>query len=204
MIPPKSTASSIRRKRAWKFSAHLDPDAPLIVAGSGLAIQPSRPARAFHASRPDSDRGQLERHLAGPGRHAESQRLADQGRRALHHALERGFHRRASSETGLRRWLDERHASTHDQSHVRDLADGQAARARTRNSGARLAANSSSDKAIMGVFDEGCMGMFNAIIPDELLHPTGVFKERLSQSALYAAMRHGQRRRSPRGAAIGC
>jgi hypothetical protein len=32
------------------------------------------------------------------------------------------------------------------------------------------------------------MGMFNAIIPDELLHPTGVFKERLSQSSLYAAM----------------
>ena len=41
------------------------------------------------------------------------------------------------------------------------------------------------EKAIMGVFDEGCMGMFNAIIPDELLHPTGVYKERLSQSALY-------------------
>jgi hypothetical protein len=32
------------------------------------------------------------------------------------------------------------------------------------------------------------MGMFNAIIPDELLHPTGVFKERLSQSSLYAKM----------------
>lgn len=29
------------------------------------------------------------------------------------------------------------------------------------------------------------MGMFNAIIPDHLLHPTGVYKERLSQSALY-------------------
>jgi len=29
------------------------------------------------------------------------------------------------------------------------------------------------------------MGMLNAIIPDHLLHPTGVFKERLSQSALY-------------------
>jgi hypothetical protein len=40
----------------------------------------------------------------------------------------------------------------------------------------------------MGVFDEGCMGMYNAIIPDELLHPTGIFKERLSQSMLYAAM----------------
>ena len=32
------------------------------------------------------------------------------------------------------------------------------------------------------------MGMYNAIIPDELLHPTGVFKERLSQSALFAEM----------------
>jgi len=43
------------------------------------------------------------------------------------------------------------------------------------------------EKAIMGVFDEGCMGMFNAIIPDHLLNPTGVYKERLSQSALYYA-----------------
>ena len=43
-------------------------------------------------------------------------------------------------------------------------------------------------KAIMGVFDEGCMGMYNAIVPDELLHATGIFKERLSQSALYARM----------------
>lgn len=33
------------------------------------------------------------------------------------------------------------------------------------------------------------MGMFNAIIPDHLLHPLGLFKERLSQSALYAALR---------------
>jgi L-fucose isomerase-like protein len=32
------------------------------------------------------------------------------------------------------------------------------------------------------------MGMHNAIVPDELLNVTGVFKERLSQSSLYAAM----------------
>lgn len=31
--------------------------------------------------------------------------------------------------------------------------------------------------------------MFNAIVPDHLLNPTGIYKERLSQSALYAAMR---------------
>lgn len=45
-----------------------------------------------------------------------------------------------------------------------------------------------NEKAIMGVFDEGCMGMFNAIVPDHLLHPTGIYKERLSQSSLYAKM----------------
>ncbi len=51
--------------------------------------------------------------------------------------------------------------------------------------GRALAQQLRTEKAIMGVFDEGCMGMFNAIIPDALLNATGVFKERLSQSALY-------------------
>jgi hypothetical protein len=54
-----------------------------------------------------------------------------------------------------------------------------------RKLGESLAGELLREKAIMGVFDEGCMGMFNAIIPDHLLNPTGVFKERLSQSALY-------------------
>src|SRR5438477_4628201 len=56
---------------------------------------------------------------------------------------------------------------------------------RDRKLGEKLAADLQRDKTIIGVFDEGCMGMYNAIIPDELLHQTGVFKERLSQSALY-------------------
>ncbi len=51
--------------------------------------------------------------------------------------------------------------------------------------GVALAEQLSREKAIMGIFDEGCMGMYNAIIPDDLLFATGVFKERLSQSALY-------------------
>ncbi len=51
--------------------------------------------------------------------------------------------------------------------------------------GKQLADQLRHDKAIMGIFDEGCMGMYNAIIPDELLFPLGIFKERLSQSALY-------------------
>ncbi|MEM9943483.1 MAG: L-fucose/L-arabinose isomerase family protein [Planctomycetota bacterium] len=51
--------------------------------------------------------------------------------------------------------------------------------------GNQLADEIRTTKAILGVFDEGCMGMFNAIIPDHLLNPLGIFKERLSQSALY-------------------
>ena len=59
------------------------------------------------------------------------------------------------------------------------------------------------DKAIIGVFDEGCMGMYNAIFDDELLNPIGIYKERLSQSALVAEMRAGRRRRGRRGQATG-
>src|SRR3954452_9930491 len=88
--------------------------------------------------------------------------------------------------TGLRRWLGGE-AVTHDLSHVHPL-DGARLPQNAAEIGTRLAQQLRREKAIMGVFDEGCMGMYNAIIPDELLHPTGVFKERLSQSALYAEM----------------
>ncbi len=54
--------------------------------------------------------------------------------------------------------------------------------------GKQLAEALLRDKVILGVFDEGCMGMYNAFIDDEMLNPCGFFKERLSQSALYAAM----------------
>lgn len=52
----------------------------------------------------------------------------------------------------------------------------------------KMAAEILRDKLILGIFDEGCMGMHNAIIPEELLIPIGVFKERLSQSALFYKM----------------
>lgn len=92
----------------------------------------------------------------------------------------------AAFKAGLRQWL-QTGAVTHDQSHVRDLALLKLPAA-DEALGRDWARAFRQRKAIMGVFDEGCMGMFNAIVPDELLHPTGVFKERLSQSTLYAAM----------------
>ena len=87
---------------------------------------------------------------------------------------------------GLRQWLAG-NAVEHDLTHVHPLSDFTLP-ARAQKIAGVLAADLRRNKAIMGVFDEGCMGMYNAIIPDELLHPTGVFKERLSQSALFAAM----------------
>ncbi len=87
--------------------------------------------------------------------------------------------------TGLREWI-ETGAITHDLSHVRalpELPEGP-----EKELGEALAAQLRTEKAIIGVFDEGCMGMYNAIFDDELLNATGIYKERLSQSALYAEM----------------
>jgi L-fucose isomerase-like protein len=78
----------------------------------------------------------------------------------------------------------------HDVSHARPLTATSfgADFATDHDRGSTLGLTLQRDQAILGVFDEGCMGMYNAIIPDHLLNPLGLFKERLSQSALYAAM----------------
>lgn len=86
---------------------------------------------------------------------------------------------------GLREWVATGHI-THDGAHVRALPalpDSPEAEL-----GRALGDQLLTDKAIIGVFDEGCMGMYNAIFDDELLNPLGIYKERLSQSALYAEM----------------
>jgi hypothetical protein len=85
--------------------------------------------------------------------------------------------------SGLEQWL-KKGKVTHRTSHVKPLARAKVP-TKAKQVAAKLADELQTKKSIMGVFDEGCMGMFNAIIPDELLFPTGVFKERLSQSALY-------------------
>jgi hypothetical protein len=91
-------------------------------------------------------------------------------------------------KAGLREWL-QTGTVTHDRSHVRDLSLLKLPDDDVRI-GRDFARRFQCEKAIIGVFDEGCMGMFNAIVPDHLLHPTGVFKERLSQSTLFAAMQN--------------
>ena len=86
---------------------------------------------------------------------------------------------------GLASWLKSGKVQ-HRTAHVRALAKCDVP-AKATKVAQTLASELRTNKAIMGVFDEGCMGMYNAIIPDELLFSTGVYKERLSQSALYYA-----------------
>ena len=110
--------------------------------------------------------------------------------------VERRFHRRVLPAAACAAGCAAK-PFTHDLSHVRPLERASACPQRAAEIGSAPRPPSlRRDKAIMGVFDEGCMGMYNAIIPDELLHPTGVFKERLSQSALYRRDAAGPRRRS--------
>ncbi|MGY1550435.1 fucose isomerase [Microbacterium sp. A588] len=85
----------------------------------------------------------------------------------------------------LREWT-ETGTITHDYSHVRALPA--LPDSPEKELGQALAAQLRDEKAIIGVFDEGCMGMYNAIFDDEMLNHTGIYKERLSQSALYAEM----------------
>jgi hypothetical protein len=86
----------------------------------------------------------------------------------------------------LTTWL-ETGAIRHKTSHVKSLSRAKLP-ARANSLAKRIADDLRKRKSIMGIFDEGCMGMYNAIIPDELLFQTGVYKERLSQSALYYGM----------------
>lgn len=87
---------------------------------------------------------------------------------------------------GLQRWMQKGNV-THNDSHVISYKEAKVPD-KAEKLGREFASKFRRKKALLGVFDEGCMGMYNAIIPDELLHPTGVFKERLSQSTLYAKM----------------
>ncbi len=84
---------------------------------------------------------------------------------------------------GLAAWL-KTGVVRHRTAHVKPLARASMP-VRARRVAQPIADDLRRRKSIMGVFDEGCMGMYNAIIPDELLFPVGVYKERLSQSALY-------------------
>ena len=86
------------------FEVFADIAAGRAAAGRrrGVAVQPPRARRAAHAPRPDHGRGQLERHVPGPGRPAEPDGEPDQGRGRVLVVVECRLHRRV----GARRAAD--------------------------------------------------------------------------------------------------
>lgn len=87
----------------------------------------------------------------------------------------------------LRQWVEEGRI-VHDSTHLSEFFLPSPSTPET-ELGSAVARSLRTHRAILGVFDEGCMGMYNAIIDDCLLNAAGLYKERLSQSALVAAMR---------------
>src|SRR5207247_3547773 len=75
----------------------------------------------------------------------------------------------AFARNGIAEWL-RTGSIRHDLSHARPLTDGDIPPdlVPEHDRGAELGRALVEEQAILGVFDEGCMGMYNAIIPDHL------------------------------------
>ena len=185
--PEKGHGFIDSQKRGMEVFRDIPPDAPLVVVEAVWQYSHHILHGLYTHRGPILTVANWSGEWPGLVGHAQPERLADQGRRELQHAVERGFHRRVLPERPAPVAGGASGCSTTPATCARSKARS-APPGRRRGRRAMAADELRRDKAIMGVFDEGCMGMYNAIIPDELLHPTGVFKERLSQSALFAEM----------------
>ncbi|MBS0417905.1 MAG: fucose isomerase [Proteobacteria bacterium] len=87
---------------------------------------------------------------------------------------------------GLARWLNGQRVE-HDLSHVR-LYSALCVSGELRRLGAGLATQLHTEQASMGILVGGCEEMYNAVVPDEMLHAMGVIRDRLNESELCAAM----------------
>ena len=164
-----ATASSRASAWAWTCSRASTADAPLVVAEAVWQYSHHvLPGLRRHRG-PILTVANWSGEWPGLVGHAQHQRVADQDGPRLQHHLERGPDRRVRRRGDRGRWL-ETGTIEHDTSHVRDL-DRPRCPTRPRRLGRRLAGELADRMAILGVFDEGCMGMYNAIIDDELPQP---------------------------------
>ena len=87
---------------------------------------------------------------------------------------------------GIEGWVHSGHIKK-DWSHVHSFKTSDCKK-EDRAIGAKLAEDIKHEHVILGFFDEGCMGMYNALFDDEMLNKIGFYKERMSQSALLHQM----------------
>ncbi len=195
--PRAATASSRASGWAWTCSRSIDRDAPLVVAEAVWQYSHHvLPGLRRHRG-PILTVANWDGTVARPRRHAQHQRVADEDGPAVQHDLGRGPDRSVRRRGHRPVDRDRPHRARHEPR----PRPGPRRRCRTRPRpwAAAWPRELADRMAILGVFDEGCMGMYNAIIDDEHLNPMGIHKERLSQSALVAEMRlvGGRARRGP-------
>ena len=186
------------QKYGMQMFCNIPRTAPLIVVEAAWQYSHHVLHGLITHQGPILDGCELERRVARSGRDAESQRVAHQSRRSILDAVEPRFHRSVLSARidPLASW---RTGWSRHFGHVHALAEFRLAAAEE-TLAREIAETLQRDKAILGVFDEGCMGMYNAIIPDELLHPTGVFQRTtqpigfICRDAADARMRRRERR----------
>jgi hypothetical protein len=148
-----------------------------------MAIQSSFTSWSATSSRANLNRSQLVKTLARARGPAQPQRISNASLRKAGNSFSTIWSKDFTDSffrQGLRQWLLDGNIR-HDTSHVRDL-DISALPKDEVELGKALDRQLLRQKAILGVFDEGCMGMSNA-------NRIGIFKERLSQSSLFADMR---------------
>ncbi len=171
------------QKEGMAVFAGVDPHAPLIVAESVWQYSHHvLPGLISHRG-PILTVRQLVRHLAGPGRHAQSQWLADQGRREIFDHLERGFHRRL-----LHRCIER--LAENGPHQAQDAACDQVEERQGRDQGAKAwrmpwPTNCNARRRSWASSTRDAWACTTPSSPTSCSIRTGVYKERLSQSALY-------------------
>ena len=175
-------------------SQRFPPDAPLDRRGGRLAVQPPRAGRAAHPPRADPDRRQLERRV----RRAWSGMLnlngsPDQGRACDYSTLwsedfTDDWVRRRACEAGSRPAR-----VAHDTSHVRDLPPLPTSAERPR-SARRWPASCAPRRPSSASSTRAAWACTTPSSTTSCSTRSGIYKERLSQSALVAEMLTGGRR----------
>ncbi len=197
---------AVRRReeaRLHRRAGAGDPDLPqdrsrgAARRGRGrVGVHEPHPRRPDEAPRPDPHARQLERPVAGARRDAERQRLADEGGDPLQLDLERGLRGRLRARggcaSGSARAASPTTRATRSRSRTGPSTGNFAERPGARPQ--RSAKRSSATRRSWASSTRAAWGCTTRSSPTTCMHAMGLFKERLSQSMLYAAMRRGARR----------
>ena len=182
--------------------ASIDRDAPIVVAEAVWQYSHHVLAGLRRHRGPILTVANWSGEWPGPRRDAQHQRLADEDGPCLQHDLERGPDRRLRRRR--HRALDRRRARSSTTRRTSATSTPSRLDPDAAALGRRLAGELAAGMAILGVFDEGCMGMYNAIFDDELPQPDGHLQGAAQPVRARRRDAPGRRRARPGPPIAGC